>query len=53
MILQRWQIGKLANLRSICSWDGRRLIGVYANMLVGKGKSGITDFFPCKNVSEG
>ena len=26
--------------------DRRRLIGVYANILVGKGKNGITDFFP-------
>lgn len=26
--------------------DRRRLIGVYANMLVSKGKNGITDFFP-------
>ena len=26
--------------------DRRRLIGVYANILVGKGKNGITDFLP-------
>ena len=30
--------------------DRRRLIGVYANILVAKGKDGITDFFPRYNV---
>ena len=34
----------------ISASDRRRLIGVYANMLVGKGKNGITDFFPCFKI---